>query len=290
MERDRVIAVLGATGAQGGGVVGSLEDQNEFRVRALTRDPGSAVGIADEVARADLDDLESLVAAFDGAYGVFATINSFGSPDTDEVAQGRRVVEAASQAGVTHFVWSTLPDVSTLSDGRYTVAHFTNKATIDSIVAQAEFPYFTFVEAPFYYQNLLTPWYQPTPGPDGKPTISQPMPSDARCLHVGDIAELGQVVAGAFTHPEVVGSGQHLALAGDLVSWDDIISTMQGLGIDVTYYEDPEDTWGIRDMLGYFTDYTYFGPDADTKIANAKSVSAKPFTDFPTWAAKHLNA
>lgn len=290
MAVDRVVAVLGATGAQGGGVVRALGGVDGFRVRALSRDPESAAGVADDVVRADLDDVGSLVAAFDGAYGVFSTINSFSSPDTDEIAQGRRVVEAAQQTGVKHFVWSTLPDVAAISSARYTVPHFSNKAAIDTIVAQAGFDYFTFVEAPFYYQNLLTPWYQPQPGPDGEPTIAQPMPSDARGLHVGDISELGLVVAGAFTHPETVGSGQHLSLAGDLVSWDDIIATMQGVGIDVVYREDADDPWGIRDMLGYFTDYTYFGPDAATKIDQAKSVSPEPFTDFATWARLHLEA
>ena len=285
---DRVVAVLGATGAQGGGVVRSLQRRREFRVRALTRNPDTARGLADEIVGADLDDPVSLAAAFDGVYGVFATINSFASPDTDEVAQGVRVVEAAQAAGVRHFVWSTLPDVSTISAGRFTVPHFTNKATVDGIVADAEFAYTTYVEAPFYYQNLLTPWYQPQRGPDGKPTIAQPMASDARCIHMGDITELGNVVSGALGQPEAAGSGQHHSLAGDLLSWDDIISTLRDLGHDIVYHEDPDDPWGIRDMLDYFTEYTYFGPEADAKISNARNVTDIPFTDFASWADAHM--
>lgn len=289
MAEDRVVAVLGATGAQGGGVVNSLQRRGEFRVRALTRNPAATHGLADEVVRADLDDPVSLAAAFEGVYGVFATINSFSSPDTDEVAQGGRVVEAAQAASVTHFVWSTLPDVSAISAGRFAVPHFTHKAMVDAIVTDAGFPYTSFVEAPFYYQNLLTPWYQPKPGPDGMPTISQPMASDARAIHMGDITELGSVVSGALSQPEAAGSGQHLSLAGDLLSWDDIISSLQSFGHDIWYYEDPDDPWGIRDMLDYFTEYTYFGPDADTKIGNARAVADEPFTNFMSWAGTNMD-
>jgi uncharacterized protein YbjT (DUF2867 family) len=290
MTGGRTIAVLGATGAQGGGVVRALEEQGTFRVRALTRNPDAAVNGADEIVAADLDDAGSLEAAFQGAYGVFATINSFAAPDTDEIAQGRRAVDAAASTGVTHFVWSTLPDVAKISNGRFTVAHFTNKARIDEIVAAAGFDHTTFVEAPFYYQNLLTPWYEPSPGPDGTPTLRQPMPADARGLHMGDISELGNIVAGAFANPAAAGDGRRLSLAGDLLSWNDIIETLRDLGHDIAYEEDTEDAWGIREMLGYFAAYTYFGPEAETKIAAASAISTKPFTDFPTWAGRHMPA
>ena len=74
---ERTIAVLGATGAQGQGVVRALREQGTFRVRALTRSPERAVDLAHEVAMADLTRPETLADAFDGAYGVFANTNSF---------------------------------------------------------------------------------------------------------------------------------------------------------------------------------------------------------------------
>ncbi len=91
----KTVAVIGATGAQGGGVVRALQERGEFKVRALTRNPDTAHGIGDEVVVADLTEPGTLSKAFDGAYGVFANTNSFAGPDVDEVAQGSAAVQAA---------------------------------------------------------------------------------------------------------------------------------------------------------------------------------------------------
>ena len=284
----KIIAVIGATGAQGGGVVRALRERGEFRVRALTRNPGKAEGLADEVVAADLNRPETLTAALDGAYGVFANTNSFAGPDVDEVAQGRAAVEAAQAAGVEHYIWSTLPNVDEISNHKFKVAHFTNKATVDKAVETAGFRWFTFVEPPFYYQNLISPMYEPQPGPDGTPTWSVPMKPDARGIHLGDISELGNVVAGAFEQPGTVGDGKHLSLAGDLMSWDDIVATLNSQGHNLAYAQTEDDPFGVRDMFAFFETHTYFGPDAEEKIADAKTVSTRPFTAFAAWARTNM--
>ena len=156
----KTIAVIGAIGAQGKGVVRALRERGTFKVRALSRHPESYEGLADEVALADLTRPGTLDAALAGAYGVFANTNTFGGPATDEVAQGSAAVQAASTAGVEHYVWSTLPDVETISQGRFAVPHFTNKSRVNKIVSQAQFPAHTFVEPPFYFQNLISPMYR----------------------------------------------------------------------------------------------------------------------------------
>ena len=287
---ERTIAVIGATGAQGGGVVRALLERGQFRVRALTRNPDGAAGLADEVVAADLNRLETLGPAFEGVYGVFANTNSFAAPDTDEVAQGTAAVEAAKSAGVEHYIWSTLPNVAEIGGGEYTVPHFTDKARVNPVVENARFRSFSFVEPPFYYQNLDSPMYPTPPGLDGTPTWSVPMKADARGIHMGDITELGNVVAGAFEQPDAVGAGQYLSLAGDLLSWNDIVATLNSQGHDLAFSETSEDPWGVRDMFAYFEAHTYFGPDAERKIAVANDVSTKPFTDFATWAAINMPA
>ena len=289
-ESVKTVAVIGATGAQGGSVVRALRERGKFKVRALTRNPDKAAGLADEVLAADLTQPESLTTAFDGVYGVFANTNSWAGPDVDEVAQGNAAVEAAKAVGVEHYIWSTLPNVAEISNGTFSVPHFTNKARVNQIVENAGFTRFTFVEPPFYYQNLISQMYDPQPGPDGTPTWSQPMKADARGIHMGDITELGNVVAGAFEQPETTGRGQYLSLAGDLMSWDDIVGTLNNQGHNLAYVETTDDPFGVRDMFGYFETHTYFGPDADRKIANAKDVSTKPFTDFETWATANMPA
>src|SRR5258708_29687398 len=130
-----------------------MEASPSFKIRALSRDPGKHRGLADEVAEADLSRPETLAAAFDGAYGVFLATN-FWEPGTDEVKQATAATAAAKQAGVKHFIWSTLPDVETISGGKLHVPHFTGKAKVDRIVREAGFAHHTFVIAPFFYQNL----------------------------------------------------------------------------------------------------------------------------------------
>ena len=104
---NKMIAVLGATGSQGGGVVEALMRQGQFKVRALTRNPDKAVGLADEVVAADLTQPETLAPALEGAYGVFANTNSFAAPDTDEVAQGRPWKPQSSGCPALHLVDAT---------------------------------------------------------------------------------------------------------------------------------------------------------------------------------------
>src|SRR2546426_2498621 len=112
----KLIAVIGATGQQGGGVVRALQASGQFKVRALTRNPGQHREFADEVVEADLNRPETLAAAFKGAYGVFLVTTS-SLEGTDERKQGAAAVQAAKDAGVKHVVWSTLPDVEAISSG-----------------------------------------------------------------------------------------------------------------------------------------------------------------------------
>lgn len=108
---DQVIAVCGATGRQGGAVARSLLEAG-WKVRALTRRPDSPkatalAGLGAEVVRADMEDVESLLRAFDGAYGVFSVQNGLVSGFDRELVQGRNVADTASRVGVAHFVYGS---------------------------------------------------------------------------------------------------------------------------------------------------------------------------------------
>jgi len=293
-----LVVVFGATGRQGGGVVRALRAQGQFRVRAVTRNPDRAGGLeADEVAVADLTKPETLDAAFAGTHGAFVVTNFWEGPGVDELAQGAAAVEAAKAAGVKHFVWSTLPDVEKISGGKFEVKHFTHKAKVDQLVSNAGFLRHTFVEAPFYFQNLVGQM-QPQLQDDGSKLWALPMAADARVIHMGDVDELGNVVAGAFANPERVGSGQHLSLAGDLSSWNDIVRTLNERGHDVRFQTVPGEAFDqffpgaaeLRQMMNYFEAHTYFGPDAETKIALANEVAIAPATSFADWARDNMPA
>src|ERR1700730_3299779 len=205
MERTnkRVIAVLGATGQQGGAVVRALQAGGQFKVRAVTRNPAKHPKMADEVVAADLNRPETLRAAFAGAHGVFVVTNAW-EAGRDESKQALSAVNAAKDAGVRHFIWSTLPNVETISGGTIDVPHFTDKAKVERIVREAGFAYHTFVIAPFYYQNLLgamTPQKQP----DGTVGWTLPLNPERRVIHMDDIAEICRIVGGAFAQPDRAG-------------------------------------------------------------------------------------
>lgn len=291
----KLIAVIGATGQQGGSVVRALQTSGEFRVRALSRNPGKHAGIADEVVEADLNRPETLGAALAGAHGVFAVTNAWDRGAADEITQATSLIGAAKDAGVQHFVWSTLPNVEVISAGKYTVPHFTDKARAEAAVTAAGFRHHTFVVAPFYFQNLLG-ILAPQRQQDGSTGWTLPIDPSARGLHMGDITELGTLVAGAFARPEIAGRGEYLPLVGDLLSFDDIVATLNGQGHDYTFNRVPADVFAnffpgageLAEMFGYFERHTYLGATADDRIALARKVAGKRPTDFAAWARTNM--
>ncbi len=291
-----IIAVLGATGAQGGAVTRALVDNGAFRVRAITRNPESYSGPADEVAQADLADQASLVAAFDGAYGVFALSNFVGT-ELDELTQGRHAVDAAASAGVRHFVWSTLPNVEEISDGAFDVPHFTNKAKVDALVEAANFEYFTFVEPPFYFENFETV-LAPQPLPDGGQGWVLPIPADARVIHAGSIEDLGGVIAGIFNSPESAGAGAYLSSAAELMSFADFAEILNSQGHDISIVEVPPAVYAgfypgadeMAQMMNYWVGHNYLGHEGEEHINAARAISTTPSTSFTSWAQSHMPA
>jgi uncharacterized protein YbjT (DUF2867 family) len=285
----KLIAVIGATGQQGSGVVRALQASSQFKVRALTRSPDKHRELADEVVEADLNRPETLKAAFEGAHGVFLVTNWEGG--TDELKQATAAVRAAKDAGVKHFVWSTLPNVEAISGGKFDVPHFTGKAKIDRIVKEAGFQRHTFVIAPFYYQNLVDR-LAPQKQADGSLGWAVPLDSDVRCLHMGDITELGNVVAGAFAHPDEAGNGEYLPLVGDLMSFNEIVETLNRQGHEFSFKQAPKELFAtlfpgaaeIAEMFSYFQAHTYLGSDSTDRIALANKIAGRQPTKFSTWA------
>src|SRR5712672_3310966 len=275
----KLIAVFGATGQQGGGVVRALQASGQFKVRALSRNPGKHRDLADEAVEADLNRPETLKAAFEGAHGVFLVTN-FQEKGTDELKQATAAVRAAKEAGVKHFIWSTLPNVETISGGKFHVPHFTGKAKIDRIVKEAGFAHHTFVIAPFYYQNLVG-IAAPQKQPDGSVGWALPLDPELRCIHMGDVRELGNLVAGAFVHPNEAGNGEYLPLVGDFLSFKEIVDTLKRQGHEFSFKQVPKEVFAsffpgaaeIAEMLSYFQAHTYLGSDSHDRIALANKIA-----------------
>ena len=287
---EKLIAVIGATGRQGGAVVRALRAGGKFMVRALSRHPGQHPGLADEVVEADLDRPNTLRAAFEGAQGAFLVTN-FWEEGTDERTQATAAVRAAKDAGVKHLIWSTLPNVEVISGGRFNVPHFTGKAKIDPIVKEAGFPHHTFVIAPFYYQNLVGVLALQKQ-PDGSSGWALPLDPGVRCIHMGDINELGNIVAGAFAHPDQAGNGEYLPLVGNFISFNEIVDTLNRQGHNFTVKQVPKEGFAtlfpgaseVAETFGYFQAHTYLGSDSSERIALANRIADRQPSSFATWA------
>ncbi len=192
MAEKKIIAVVGATGAQGGGLVRAIlkDPTGGFSARALTRDVNSsgAKALRDlgaEIVAADVDDVESLKKAFKGAYGAYCVTFFWAhmSPEK-EIANAQALATAAKYAGVQHAIWSTLEDTRKwvpLSDarmptlqGKYKVPHFDAKGESNHLFSDLGVPV-TFLQTSFYWDNLIFFGMGPKKGPDGKLGITLPM-------------------------------------------------------------------------------------------------------------------
>src|SRR5437899_6014022 len=296
----KLIAVIGATGQQGGGVLRALQANGQFAVRALTRNPDKHRELAEEVVAANLDKPETLKAAFEGEHGVFLVTN-FQEAGSDELKQATAAIRAAKDARVKHFVWSTLPDVESISGGKFNVPHFTGKAKIDRVVQEAGLANHTFVIAPFYYQNLAGVLGSQKQA-DGSMGWALPLDPTLRVIHMGDINELGNIVAGAFAQPDEAGKGQYLPLVGDFMSFNEIVETLNRQGHNISYNRVPKESFAgsfpgateIAEMFSYWEAHTYLGLDSSDLIALANKVAGREPTRFSTWAwenfPKQLNA
>jgi uncharacterized protein YbjT (DUF2867 family) len=231
MSDSKIIAVVGATGAQGGGLARAIlsDPASGFTVRALTRDVSTdkAKALAKsgaQVVAADVDDPASLERAFAGAYGAFCVTFFWAhfSPEK-ELAEATAMAKATKHAGVQHAIWSTLEDTRKwvpLSDnrmptlmGRYKVPHFDAKGEADQVFASHGAPT-TNVLTSFYWDNFVYFGMGPKKGPDG--TLSLAFPMGDKKLPGIAAEDIGKCALGIFKkRGEYVGktvgiAGEHL--------------------------------------------------------------------------------
>ena len=248
MADKKLIAVVGATGAQGGGLVRALARDGTFAIRALTRDVTSdkakaLATLGASVVAANLDDIESLKRAFDGAYGAFFLTNYWEhfSPER-ELAQARAQARAAKHAGVQHVIWSTLEDTRRwvpLADdrmptlmGKYKVPHFDAKGEANVEFTSLGVPT-TLFHTSFYWENLIYFGAGPKKGPDGKLAITMPM-ADKRLPGIA-VEDIGKCALGLFKRgSEFI--GKTIGVAGEHLTGNQMAAALtEALGQEVRY-------------------------------------------------------
>ncbi|HEY9444848.1 MAG TPA: NmrA/HSCARG family protein [Gemmatimonadales bacterium] len=309
MADKKIIAVVGATGAQGGGLVRAiLADRNgEFRVRALTRNPDSdkarALAAAGaELVRADLDDQASLERAFAGAHGVFALTNFWEhfSPEK-ELAQAGNQARAAKAAGVHHVIWSTLEDTRRwvpLGDdrlptlqGRYKVPHFDAKGEADQIFRVLGVPT-TFLLTAFYWDNLIYFGAGPQKGADGRLAISFPL-GDKKLPAIA-VEDIGKAAYAIFKRGDEF-INRTVGIAGEHLSGQEMAAALsRALGREIVYNAVTPETYrgfgfpGADDLGNMFQFKRDFNEDyrAVRSIDFSRDLNPE-LQSFEAWLARH---
>jgi uncharacterized protein YbjT (DUF2867 family) len=289
MAEKKVIAVVGATGAQGGGLVRAILNDagGGFAARALTRDVNSAKArelaeLGAEVVAANVDDAESLRRAFDGAHGAYCVTFFWDhfSPEREQ-AQAAAMAEAARQAGLKHAVWSTLEDTRRwmpLDDdrmptlmGKYKVPHFDSKGESDRLFAESGVPT-TFLLTSFYWDNFIHFGMGPKRGEDGKLAITLPMGGEKL---PGIAAEdIGKCAYGIFKRgDELIGKTVGIA-GGHLTGAEMAAAFSKALGEEVRYNDVPPEVYrsfgfpGAEDLGNMFQ----FKRDFNRDFCGARSL------------------
>ena len=252
MADKKIITVMGATGAQGGGLVRAIlnDPDGEFAVRAVTRNTGSEkaqalAGLGAEVVSGDIDNEDSVRKTLEGAYGAFFVTFFWEhfSPDKEN-AQVRNMANAAKSAGIKHAIWSTLEDTRKwipLSDNRmptllekFKVPHFDSKGASDEIFTQSGVPT-TFLLTSFYWDNLIYFGMGPKKGSNGSLAFTLPM-GDKKLPGIA-ADDIGKCALGIFKKgSEYI--GKTVGIAGGHLTGTQMASELgTALGHDVVYNE-----------------------------------------------------
>ena len=311
MSEKKIIAVFGATGAQGGGLARAIaaDAQGAFAARAITRKPDSdaakaltALGI--EVVAADADQPDTLAAALEGAYGAFCVTNFWEHFSAErEGAQATAMARATKAAGVQHVVWSTLEDtrkwvplddnrLPTLN-GQYKVPHFDGTLGVDHVFANEGAPT-TYLLAAFYWDNFVHFGMGPRAGEQGDLVLSMPL-GGAKLpgIAAGDI---GACAYGIFKEG-VSTVGARIGIAGESLSGADVAAKMgKALGRPVSFVDVPFDVYrglgfpGAEDLGNMFEFQAMLGDEFQKARDAVRARHLYPsLQDFDAWLSANAS-
>jgi uncharacterized protein YbjT (DUF2867 family) len=284
----KIIAVMGATGSQGGGLVRAIQhdSKGEFTARALTRDPNSdkakaLAALGAEVVHTDIDDPATIRKAYEGAYGAYCVTFFWAhfSPEKEQ-AEAKSMAQAAKDAGLKHVIWSTLEDVRKsipLSDnrmptlqGKYKCPHFDSKGESNHFFSDLGLPV-TFLLTSFYWDNFINFGMGPKKGADGKLTLTLPI-GDAKMPSMA-AEDIGKCAYGIFKRDGDL-IGKTVGIEGEAPTGKQMAASFaKALGQDVTFNPVPPDVYrgfgfpGAEDLGNMFQFYH----DCEKDFAAARS-------------------
>jgi uncharacterized protein YbjT (DUF2867 family) len=312
MSDQKTIAVVGATGAQGGGLVRAIQRDagGGYRARAITRDPQSPKAqelreLGAEVVAGDVDDEASLKRAFAGAHGAFCVTFFWAhfSPER-EMAEAAAMARAAKAAGVEHVIWSTLEDTRRwvpLDDdrmptfhGKYKVPHFDGKGASDHYFTESGVPA-TLLLTSFYWDNFIYFGMGPQKGPGGKLAIAFPM-GDKKLPGIA-AEDIGACAYGIFRRGAEY-TDKTVGIAGEHLTGTEMAAAFtKALGQEVQYIDLPPEVYrglgfpGADDLGSMFQ----FKRDFNEYYCGARDLGFSRMLHpglqtFETWLAKNKSS
>jgi uncharacterized protein YbjT (DUF2867 family) len=301
------IAVVGATGEQGSGLVRAItsDPNGGFAARALTRNPDSdaakaLAALGAEVVAVDIDDEASIERAFDGAYGAYC-VTFFWEHMRPEVeqAQAASMARAAKAKRLEHVIWSTLEDSREqipLSDdrmptlqGKWKVPHYDAKGEINHVFTDAAVPT-TFLNTSFNWENFIRFGMGPARGDDGQLRLTFPM-GGAKLPGMAS-EDIGKVAYAIFKAGETY-IGKTVSIAGEHLTGDELAAAFsKALGEEVQYNDVPPDVYrgfgfpgadDIGNMFQWMRDFEreYAGP-RDVAATRALNPQLQTFDEWLT--------
>jgi uncharacterized protein YbjT (DUF2867 family) len=280
MTNDRTILITGVTGHQGGAVTRALRGTG-FRLRGLTRKPESerAVALARhgvDVVKGDLDDEVTLRRALAGVWGVFGVQNTWEAGVEREEAQGKRLATLAREAGVAHYVYTSVGS----ANQRTGVPHFDNKGRIEETVRGLRFPSHVILRPVFFMENLLAPYSL-----QGS-TLAVALGPGTK-LQMIAVDDIGWFGARAFTAAAAL-NRREIDLAGDVRTMPEAAEILtEALGRPIAFAQTP-----IEQVRQYSEDtalmlewFERVGYSAD--IAGLEREFGRALTKLPEWIKGH---
>jgi uncharacterized protein YbjT (DUF2867 family) len=311
MSEQKIIAVAGATGAQGGGAARAIlaDPDSGFRVRALTRNPDSPAAqelaaLGAEVVQADFYDESSVLKAFEGAYGAFLVTNFWAHGSAvKEIEEIGVLVRAAKAAGLKHVVWSTLEDTRELLplddermpvlQDKYNVPHFDAKGEANDLFREAGVPT-TFLNTTFFFEGFLTQM-GPQRGEDGVLALTLPL-EDGKLMSGVAVDDIGRTAFGILKAGERL-VGETVGLAGDHLTGAQYAAKFEAvLGEPVRFQSVPYDLFRTFDIPGadeLGNMFQYYG-DFDQEFTGARDLDKvrelnPELKSFDTWLAENAS-
>jgi uncharacterized protein YbjT (DUF2867 family) len=312
MEKEKIIAIVGATGAQGKGLVNAIlnDPDGGYKVRAITRNATSdkakeLVQRGVEVVEADVEDKESLVKAFAGAYGAYCVTFFWEhfSPEKENL-HAKNMAEAAKESGIQHVIWSTLEDTRQwipLSDdrmptllGKYKVPHFDAKGESNIYFEKSGVP-FTLLNTSFYWENFIFFGMGPQKGPDGNLAITFPM-GDKKLPGIAS-HDIGKCAYAIFKSGNEY-QGKTLGIAGEHLNGYQMAEAFsKHLETQVNYNDVPPSVFrsfgfpGAEDLGNMFQ----VNADFETEFCGARNIENTKklnpeLLDFDTWLVNNKAA